>query len=155
MGTTLQRLSPDTRDAWETIWQDSVNGVLSNEVIEHTYKQALDGSIHAILAFDGDKVVGLLHYVVHPVAGCIDPVCYMQDLYVSPQNRRKGTARLLIADLKKTAEKNKFDRIYWLLENGNKGAEEFYRDLAVSLDFGLYMIPVTMKDRLSLPNMDL
>jgi ribosomal protein S18 acetylase RimI-like enzyme len=151
MTLSITPLTADNRTAWETLWQESVGGVMTQNVIDHTYMQLTDQSIHAFIAKDGDNLVGLLHYVVHPVAGCVHPVCYMQDLYVSPNSRRKGVARALIDQLKKEAEARQFDRIYWLLENGNEDAKEFYKDLAISLDFGLYMIPIKMKDRLNLP----
>jgi len=151
MGIQITSLTPDDRATWETLWQESVGGVMPKNVIDHTYMQLMDKTIHAFIAKDGDTLIGLLHYVVHPVAGCIHPVCYMQDLYVSPSNRRKGVARALIDHLASKAEKRQFDRIYWLLENGNDDAKEFYKDLAISLDFGLYMIPIKMKDRLNLP----
>ena len=152
MSIQVTPLNPEDRAAWETLWQDSVGGVMPQNVVDHSYNQLMDGTIHAFVAKDGNALIGLLHYVVHPVAGCLHPVCYMQDLFVSPQSRRKGIARMLIDHLEKEATKQNFDRIYWLLENGNAGAKEFYKDLAISLDFGLYMIPIKMKDRLNLPD---
>ena len=53
-------------------------GVMTDEVIDHTFNQLMDGTIHAFIARDGDELLGLFHYVIHPVAGCIHPVCYMQ-----------------------------------------------------------------------------
>ena len=151
MTLEITPFTADDRTAWETLWQESVGGVMSEEVIEHTYMQLIDETIHAFIAKENGVVVGLLHYIAHPVAGCVHPVCYMQDLYVSPTKRRKGVARALINNLSIEATNKQFDRIYWLLENGNEDAKEFYKDLAISLDFGLYMIPIKMKDRLNLP----
>jgi GNAT superfamily N-acetyltransferase len=152
MTIQIRHLSSSDKAKWESVWQKSVGGVLEKTVVNHTYRQILDGHIHALIACDdSDRLVGLLHYVVHPVAGCIAPVCYMQDLYVVETHRRQGVARLLVENLKTVAEDKKFDRIYWLLENENKVATEFYKNLGVSLDFGLYMIPIIMKERLNLP----
>lgn len=146
----IRKLTAGDRQPWEALWQESVDGVMTPTVIDHTYAQILDGVIHAFIAEENGEFIGLLHYVVHPVAGCIAPVCYMQDLYVSPGSRRSGVARRLIDHLEVEANKKGYDRIYWLLENSNKGAKEFYKGLAVSLDFGLYMIPVKMKERLNI-----
>lgn len=147
----IHDLTPDTRAAWEKLWQESVGNVMTPDIIDHTYTQIMNGEVHAFIAEDNGELTGLLHYVVHPVAGCIAPVCYMQDLYVSPTSRRRGVARALIKALENKATSENYDRIYWLLENTNEGAKEFYRGLAISLDFGLYMIPIKMKDRLNLP----
>lgn len=139
---------------WEALWSESVDGALSPDVMEHSYVQIKSGAIQALVAKDSDgRLVGLLHFVVHPVAGCMYPVCYMQDLYVSPDARRMGVASALLDFLKKHADTNNYDRVYWLLDNQNKAANEFYKGLGVGLDFGLYMIPVRMRDRLHLDDL--
>lgn len=150
----VRALTSNDRKAWEALWQESVDGVLSQDVIDHSFANINDknGSIKALLAeSDSEGLVGLLHYVIHPVAGCIAPVCYMQDLFVSPKARRQGIARALMAELEKTATREKYDRIYWLLENSNEDAKAFYQDIGIQLNFGLYIIPVGMRDRLNLP----
>lgn len=150
----VRPFTPDDRPQWAALWQESVDGVMQDGVIDHSYRILVDqsGPVKALLAEDDDgTLVGLLHYVVHPVAGCIAPVCYMQDLFVSPACRRQGVARALLAELKKTAEHAGYDRIYWLLENGNDGAKAFYEGMGVALDFGLYILPVKMRERLNLP----
>lgn len=152
MGIEIQHLTADYKSKWETVWQKSVGNVLDKHVVHHTYGQIQNGDIDALIARDDKgQVVGLLHYVAHPVAGCIAPVCYMQDLYVVETHRRQGIARMLVESLKLIADNKGFDRIYWLLDHDNHAATEFYEGLGVSLNFGLYMIPIKMKERLNLP----
>jgi len=139
---------------WESLWQMSVGGVLTPDILSHSFETIIDknASIKALVAENDNKhIVGLLHYVVHPVAGCIEPVCYMQDLFVSPDNRRQGIAKTLMQELKKIASSKKYDRIYWLLDKSNEGAKEFYKNIGVPLEFGLYIIPVGMRERLHIP----
>lgn len=145
-------LHRNDRAQWETLWQESVDGVMTTEVIDHSFENIMNGNIHAFVVKNGGDIVGLLHFVTHPVAGCMHPVCYMQDLYVTPKFRRKGVARQLIETLETYAEGKALDRIYWLLDNTNMDAKEFYKNLGISLDFGLYMIPIKMRERLNLPN---
>lgn len=144
-------LHRDDRAQWEILWQESVGGVMSPDVIEHSFQNIMDGNIHAFVAKIDSRIIGLLHFVRHPVAGCMHPVCYMQDLYVSPTSRRNGVAKKLIEALEAYAEGEALDRIYWLLDNANEEAKEFYKGLGIGLDFGLYMIPIKMKERLNLP----
>lgn len=142
------------REEWAALWSESVDGALSPEVMEHSYAQIKSGAIQALVAKDTEgRLTGLLHFVVHPVAGCMYLVCYMQDLYVTPNARRTGVASALLDFLKKHADAQNYDRVYWLLDNQNKAAKEFYKGLGVGLDFGLYMIPVRMRDRLHLDDL--
>lgn len=150
----VRSVTANDRAQWESLWQASVDGVLTPNVIDHTFNAITDtnGTIKALAAESGDgKLIGLLHYVVHPVAGCIEPVCYMQDLYVSPDARRQGVAKELLNALEQTATQNQYDRIYWLLDKTNEGAKEFYKNIGIPLEFGLYIIPVGMRERLNLP----
>ena len=150
----IRAANANDRAQWESLWQDSVDGALDKDVIDHSFNAITNGAnaINALVAEgeDGD-IIGLLHYVVHPVAGCIEPVCYMQDLFVSPEARRQGVAKSLMQGLEKLAADNKYDRIYWLLDKANEGAKEFYKNIGIPLEFGLYIIPVGMRERLNLP----
>lgn len=151
MSVVVTALTQSDRHKWESLWQESVDGVMSPEVIEHSFNQIMGGTIRSYVAYVDEVMVGLMHCIIHPVAGCIYPVCYMQDLYVSPEYRRQGVARTLLGYLKAQAEAEELDRIYWLLDQTNSDAKEFYKTNGVALDFGLYMIPIKMRDRLNLP----
>lgn len=144
-------LKSEDRTQWEMLWQESVDGVMTNEIVEHTFQNITNNHVHAFIAKDDETIVGLLHFVIHPVAGCMHPVCYMQDLYVTPSVRRQGIAQHLIETLEAYAENRELDRIYWLLDQTNEVAKEFYKGLSVPLDFGLHMIPIKMRERLNLP----
>lgn len=152
---SVSPLQPQDRALWESLWQESVGGVMGADVVEYSFQSIMDGKINAMVAKKGGAIIGLLHYVVHPVAGCLYPVCYMQDLYVSPKHRRGGVARALVGNLKNIADDQGYDRIYWLLDHKNVDAQKFYDGLGVALDFGLYMIPIKMRERLNLPDIKL
>ena len=150
----IRSVTANDRAQWESLWQESVDGALRQDVVEHSFHAITDktGAINALVAEDEEgRIIGLLHYVVHPVAGCIQPVCYMQDLYVSPDARRQGVAKALVQELEQTAAANQYDRIYWLLDKANEGAKDFYQNIGIQLEFGLYIIPVGMRERLHLP----
>ena len=36
---------------------------------------------------DGDALLGMIQYVLHPTTGAINDACYMQDVYVDPAHR--------------------------------------------------------------------
>ncbi len=145
---------PMTREyahGWRQLWRMNVGDALSKPVLDHTEHQILEdrSALFALLAkSEGDEVVGLLHGVVHPVAGSINNVCYMQDLYVHPARRRQGIATQLLDALAAKGRAEKWDRIYWLTDRANGDALSFYKGRAVSLDFTFHILPLGMLDKL-------
>lgn len=148
------RIVPMTKDhsvGWRALWRMNVGEALDKAVIDHTERQILDSSVKlfALLAVtDTNEVVGLLHGVVHPVAGSMHPVCYMQDLYVHPARRRQGIASQLLESLTVMGRVEKWDRIYWLTDQTNTVAQNLYKNRAVTLDFTFHILPLGMLDKL-------
>jgi ribosomal protein S18 acetylase RimI-like enzyme len=137
---------------WRALWKMNVGDALDKSVIDYTEKQLLDpqSSLFALLAVtETDEVVALLHGVVHPVAGSIHPVCYMQDLYVHPARRRQGIATKLMEALSAKGRAEKWDRVYWLTDKNNSTAQALYSNSAITLDFTFHILPIGMLDRLT------
>ena len=134
---------------WRQLWRMNVGDALDKPAIDHTEKMILgEAPLFALLALDENEVAGLLHGVVHPVAGSIHPVCYMQDLYVHPARRQQGVATALLDALATKGRIEKWDRIYWLTERTNTTAQSFYKNKAVALDFSFHILPLGMLDKL-------
>jgi ribosomal protein S18 acetylase RimI-like enzyme len=136
---------------WRALWRMNVGDALQKPVIDHTEKQILDdrSALFALLAMSGDnEVIGLLHGVVHPVAGSLNPVCYMQDLFVHPARRRQGVATRLLEALAAMGRAEKWDRIYWLTDRTNTDAQKLYNKSAVALDFTFHVVPLAMLDKM-------
>lgn len=140
-------------DAWRDIWLDSVaaeEGCLSDESIAACWQQLMRNAddacgIHGLLACDeDDEIAGFLHYVLHPVAGGVQPVCYLQDLYVYPEQRRQGMGRALLEHLKDTATTQGWERIYWLVKEDNVRAAAFYEGQSVEVPFTVHMHPTRL-----------
>lgn len=150
----MVKVIPMTRDyahGWRQLWRMNVGDALTKPVIDHTERMILDqqSSLFALLArTDDDDIVGLLHGVVHPVAGSLNDICYMQDLYVHPARRRQGVATQLLSALSAKGRAEKWDRIYWLADRSNKDAQKLYHGHAVSLDFSFHILPLGMLDKI-------
>lgn len=148
------RVVPMTKElsiGWRSLWRMNVGDALDKPVIDHTEKQILDPreKLFALLAItEENEVVGLLHGVVHPVAGSMNPVCYMQDLYVHPARRRQGIASSLLESLTAVGRQEKWDRIYWLTDKTNVDAQNLYKSRAVTLDFTFHILPLGMLDKI-------
>ena len=87
------------------------------------------------------ELIGFLHYVVHPVMGSVRPVCYLQDMYVKPAYRSQGVGRGMIDELKKMSEDADWERIYWLVKDGDVEAESFYEGRSVVVPFRVHVHP--------------
>jgi len=136
---------------WRSLWRMDVGDALHKSAIDHTEKQLLDPRVplFALLGLSQEnEVVGLLHGVVHPVAGSLHPVCYMQDMFVHPARRRQGIATNLLDALAAMGRIEKWDRIYWLADKNNAQANSFYKDRAVPLDFSFHILPLGMLDKI-------
>ena len=50
------------------------------------------------------RLVGIVHYLFHPVTWSIAPRCYLEDLFVSPDARGSGAGRALIEAVYRAAD---------------------------------------------------
>ena len=58
-------------------------------------------------------MAGICHFIIHPTTGNINPVCYMQDLYIDPTARKQGYATALVTALAEMGATEKWARIYF------------------------------------------
>ncbi len=132
------------RQAWQRLWDANNLGHKNDAVSEETWRRLLDPAspVKGLVARLDGQLAGLVHYIIHPVTGHIEPVAYMQDLFVDPAFRRKGIARTLVTHLADLGRRKKWARLYWLAETKNSEAQALYRHLGAKLDFSLYVLPL-------------
>jgi ribosomal protein S18 acetylase RimI-like enzyme len=141
----VRHFRPDDFEKWVPLWNSNNQGHENRAVTHKTWERMVDkdNPVHGLGAFDHQEhLCGLLHYILHPVTGHIEPVCYMQDLYVDEKYRRKGIAKSLLEELSVIGREEKWARIYWLAENKNEAAQSLYRNYGVKLDFSLHIMPL-------------
>lgn len=113
------------------------------EVTAATWQRLMaDDQVCGLVAEQDGVLVGLTHYVTHPVTGHLKPVCYMQDVFVRPEYRRQGVGRALVSRLAQIGRQQQWARIYWLAEASNKEALALYNKLGLKLDFNLFVLPL-------------
>lgn len=143
MGLEIRPLIAADYEAWIPLWNANNQGHINQEVTAITWQRLMENpQVRGLGAFDKDKMVGLVHFILHPVTGHIKNVCYMQDLFIDPAHRRKGYARKLVEALAMTGKKEDWARLYWLAESHNKEAQNLYRSLGYKLDFTLHVLPL-------------
>lgn len=139
----ISDLQSDDFPGWLPLWDKNNQGLRNQDVTSETWSRLLNpaSSVHGMKAADGDTIIGIMHYILHNVTGHIEPACYMQDLYIDPNHRRKGAAKGLIQALEKRGRTEKWARIYWLAENTNEEAQALYKNIGLKLNFSLHVLP--------------
>lgn len=79
----------------------------------------------SILALYEENVVGRIEYHFYSCFQDKYRICYVDWLYVLPENRHKGIAKQLFSEMTKDCDKHNIDEIR-LIRATNKNANDFY-----------------------------
>jgi GNAT superfamily N-acetyltransferase len=135
MTLTIRPLQPTDRAAWEPLWQAYqrfYEVVIPAETTELTWGRFHDPAepMHALGAFDGERLVGIVHAIFHRSCWLPQWTCYLQDLYVASDQRGLGAGAALIEAIADLARANGAGRLYWLTDETNATARLLYDRIA-------------------------
>jgi ribosomal protein S18 acetylase RimI-like enzyme len=129
---------------WLPLWTQNCQGKIDQAITNNTWQRICDPddtALNGFGAFEGHKLVGIMHFIIHPITGSLKPACYMQDLYIAEDQRRKGYARALVNRLGLEKKEQGWERLYWLAEGNNEAAQSLYKSLGLKLDFTFHVLP--------------
>ena len=115
---------PHAIKATETDLLESIDFEGSNSPRSHQRH----AKVLLVEAPEGD-LAGMATYFFTFAAWLARPGMCLEDLYVQPQYRRRGYARLLLEGLAKEGEQAGCERIEWMCFKENHRALKFYRSL--------------------------
>ncbi|MGQ0527455.1 MAG: GNAT family N-acetyltransferase [Alphaproteobacteria bacterium] len=140
----IRPLVREDHEVWLTLWDGNNEGKRNQPVTDVTWERLLDPAcpVFGICAAVDNNPVAILHYILHFTTGNIQPVAYIQDVYVDPGFRQLGIARALVKSIAAAGQENKWGRLYWLAEARNIAAQALYKNLGVRLDFTLHVWPL-------------
>lgn len=136
MSVQIRPLGAGDREAWLPLWKgylEFYDTSVSDEVTAETWRRLIDpaGPIHGFGAFDEDStLIGIVHYLLHPVTWSAAHRCYLEDLFVSPETRGTGAGRALIEAVYRVADEVGADQVYWLTAHDNTTARRLYDRVA-------------------------
>lgn len=131
--------------AWRNLWL-GYNHFYQANVPEHitvsTWGRILDPNfpVFARVAEKNGVVVGFCNFVLHPGTWNVEPICYLEDLYVAEGFRGLGIGRKLVEDLAALGQKEGWARLYWHTAEDNVEARRMYDKLVHATDFVLYRV---------------
>lgn len=136
---------PSDEADWRHLWRgycDFYQAKLADEVTRRTWQRILDpdSAIMCIVAELDGQVVGFANCVVHENTWETSPVCYLEDLYVSPDARRQGVARALIEWLHNAMRAEGWARLYWMTQADNAQARRLYDHFTQADGFVRYVV---------------
>ena len=143
----VRDISPSDYQQWLPLWQGynafygrSGSTALPDEVTATTWKRffAVDEPVYALVAELDGRLVGLAHYVLHRSTLLLAPICYLQDLFTAPDQRRTGVARALIEAVYRRAQQLGSSRVYWQTHETNLIAQRLYDRVAERSGFIVY-----------------
>ncbi|MFP4097409.1 MAG: N-acetyltransferase family protein [Alphaproteobacteria bacterium] len=141
----VRPLISDDYAQWLPLWDGNNMGQRNEALTAQTWSRLCDPAntqVNGLGADMGGRLLGITHYILHPTTGHLNPVCYMQDVYVDPAHRRKGVAKRMVEALSAIALQEKWARMYWLTHDENYEAKAMYKHFGVKLNFSFYVLPL-------------
>lgn len=144
MSISIRSLRANDREQWLQLWRGYLTFYESDvpaDVTDLTWSRILDpeAPIHGLCAVDEDgRLLGIVHYLFHPVTWAAGPRCYLEDLFTAAEARGRGAGRALIQAVYAAADARGADQVYWLTQDTNATARHLYDKVARATPFIKY-----------------
>ena len=131
----IRPLGNTDRPAWEPLWAGYLTfygASLAPEVTDTTWARLMDPAepMHALGCFDGERLVGIVHFIFHRSTWTVGNYCYLQDLFTAEAARGRGAGRALIEAVYERAREAGASRVHWLTQETNTTARALYDQVA-------------------------
>jgi GNAT superfamily N-acetyltransferase len=145
MSTRIRRLQERDKPVWLGLFKGYIEfykATVADEVIEGTWARLMAGAadfhIALVAVDDADRPIGLAHVIFHRSTWSPTWYCYLEDLFVDPARRQKGTGRALIEATYREADARGCTRTYWTTQDFNYRARSLYDQVATKSPFLQY-----------------
>lgn len=142
--TQVRPIEAGDEPGWRDLWRAYLafyETVLPEEVYATTFARLLDPEVTDYFGFVAlleDRPVGLAHCILHRHGWQIEPICYLQDLFVAPATRGTGSGRALIEAVYAAADARGARGVYWLTQDFNATARRLYDRIGTVTPFVKY-----------------
>jgi GNAT superfamily N-acetyltransferase len=144
MTLTIRPIETDDKPAWTLLWRaylEFYETSVPDAVYDTTFARLISPdhpAQNALIAVQDGHIIGLVHFIYHPHNWRIEPVCYLQDLYVAPEARNSGAGRALIEAVYARADRDGCPSVYWTTQDFNTTARQLYDRIGTLTPFIKY-----------------
>lgn len=139
----VRDLRAEDRAQWRQLWRGYLaffESDVPDGITQLTLRRLLDPAepMFALVAELDGAIIGIANCVLHRGTWTAGQHCYLEDLFVAPEDRGKGAARALIEAIYERADALKCERVYWLTHDTNTAAQALYDKIAKRSGFIQY-----------------
>ena len=145
MSARVRRLQERDKPVWLNLFKATSNSTgdrARRGDRGHVGRSLMAGAADFHTAFvavdDADSPIGLAHVLFHRSTWSPTWYCYLEDLFVDPARRQKGTGRALIEAVYAEADARGCTRTYWTTQEFNYRARSLYDQVATKSPFLQY-----------------
>ncbi len=144
---SIRPVKPGDFEAWLPLWEGyntfygrSGETALPEAITKLTWDRFFDRAepVRALVAERDGSLIGLVHYIFHRATTMEGPICYLNDLFTSPQARGGGVGKALIEAVYGRAREAGSARVYWQTHETNATAMRLYDQVAAKSGFIVY-----------------
>jgi ribosomal protein S18 acetylase RimI-like enzyme len=145
MPTIIRRTASADYNHWLRLWTEYClfyGREPEAEVTAYTWSRLMNpaSSIFGTVAEVDGRVVGIANCVMHENTSTLQPVCYLQDLYVDPEARAGGIGKQMIDWLQVEMKTQGWARVYWATKENNYRARGMYDKFTPHSGFLRYVV---------------
>ena len=126
---SVRPVAPEDFEQWleyRKAYQAFYEVELSAQATEATWRRFDEGEpMHCAVATDGSRLHGIVNFLYHRSTWAAQDVCYLEDLYVSPDVRGQQIGKQLIEYVRR-GEERRCARLYWHTQESNHRAQRLY-----------------------------
>ncbi|MCE0721641.1 GNAT family N-acetyltransferase [Legionella resiliens] len=134
------------KENWLIMWQEYMEFYqtsLPAKVVKNTVNALLSDNknIGCLIACDSQNgAIGFLTFILHLSTWNIEPECYLHDLFVKPEHRKAGVAKMLMEELKQISRLRQWSKVYWITKPDNQVARTLYDKIGRGESWIMYVM---------------
>lgn len=127
-------------DGYNAFYGRTGETALTEDRVEAIWERFFDPAepVYAIVAEQDDRILGIGHYLFHRSVLHLQDVCYVQDIFTTPEARGRGVGRALIEEIYGVAAQAGCPRVYWMTQETNTAGRRLYDKVAENKGFIIY-----------------
>lgn len=144
---TIEPIRAHHKDVWRALYDGYARfygADLSDKTAETVWGWLHDRDhvLQGVIAFAGIRPVGLAHFrpAPNPLRG--GEICFLDDLFVVPEERAQGAGRALITHVRGIARRRGWKTVRWITAADNHGAKGLYDQLADGQSWNFYEMSI-------------